>query len=137
MSCLPARSATQHVGEVAGDRDRIIVVKRGDWVVDVEIFVRLVGNVAIKHPLADGHKEAPDEDVLLATRDLDIRRLTFAERDLPIGVVDIEVEVGIAIEVAGNRFVQRKVFQTIEETGIWVELEMPDGVAFQIVVPGE
>jgi len=62
---------------------------------------------------------------------------SLAERDLPVGVVDIKVEVGIAIEEAGNRLVQGKVFQTIEETRVWVELEMPDGVAIQIVIPGE
>ena len=105
MLCLPAHSATQHDGEIAGDRDRIIVVQRGDGIVDIKIFVRLIGNMAIKHPLANGHEEAPDEDVLLATRDLDIRRFTLAERDLSLGVVDVKVEVSIAMEVAGNRFV--------------------------------
>jgi hypothetical protein len=29
--------------------------------------------MAVEHPLADGHEEAPDEDVLLATGDLDVR----------------------------------------------------------------
>ena len=77
-------------------------------VIDIEIFMRLLGDVPIKHALADGHEQAPDEDVLLAARDLDIRRLSFSERNLPFSVVD--VEVGIAIEVAGNRFVQREVF---------------------------
>ena len=79
-------------------------------VIDIEIFIRLLGDVPIKHALADGYEQAPDEDVLLAARDLDIRRLSFSERNLPFSVVDVEVEVGIAIEVAGNRFVQREVF---------------------------
>ena len=75
MLCLPARSASQHASEVAGHRNRIVIIQRGDGVVDIEIFVSLIRIVAIKHPLADGHEEAPDEDVLLAARDLDICRL--------------------------------------------------------------
>ena len=134
---LPAGGATQKLGEVAGHSDRVVVIERGDGVIDVEEFVRLVGDVAVEHPLANRHEEAPDEDVLLATGDFDVLRLFFAEGHFPFGVVDIEVKIRVAIEVACDGFVQREVFQAVEEGGVRIELEIAGGVSIQIVFPGE
>ncbi len=82
--------------------------------------------MAIEHALADGHEEAPDEDVLLASGYLDVLRPTFAERDLPCFVINVKVKVGVAAEIARNCFVERQVFQTIEESGVGIQPQMPD-----------
>ena len=97
--------------------------------------------MAIEHPLADRHEEAPDEDVLLASGDLDVRfqnalrsapvdSQNFAERlTFQSVVVDVEVKVGIAAEVARNGLVEGEVSQAVEESGVRIELEVAGSVS--------
>src|SRR5690606_11388930 len=68
----PARSPAKELREVTGHGYCVIVIQRGDGIVDVKVFLRLIGDVPIKHPLADSQEKTPDEDVLLATGNLDI-----------------------------------------------------------------
>ncbi len=56
----------EELGKITGDGNRVVVVQRRDRVVDVEVLLPLIGFMPIQHPFADGHKNAPDEDVLFA-----------------------------------------------------------------------
>ena len=61
--------------------------------------------MTIKHPFTDGHEKAPDEDVLLASRNLDILVNALPKRHLPFGVVDVELKLGVSPKVARDRFI--------------------------------
>ena len=51
--------------------------------------------------------------------------------------INVEVEIGVAAEIARNRFVEREVFQAIEESGVGVQPQVTYSVACEIVVPSE
>jgi hypothetical protein len=57
--------------EVVADDDRVVFVEGRNRVVDISVFDPLVCFGPVECELEDGEEEAPDEDVLLAARDLD------------------------------------------------------------------
>lgn len=94
----------QQLREVAGDGNGVVVVERRDWIVDIEELHPGIRRVTVDRALAQGHEQAPDKEVLFAARDFDVRVVALAERDGPLGVIDVEVQIGIAAEVGLDGF---------------------------------
>ena len=129
--------------------------------------VVVTGSIVIERELDDGEEEAPDEDVLLATGDLDgllamgfvlVFALTLprvravdlvasgavllhpelsCEDHLPGGGVNPELEVGVAVKQGADSIVHLHRLETGEQARIRVERQLPLAVILQIVVPRE
>ena len=93
--------------------------------------------MAVDHPFADRHEQAPDEDVLFAARHLDVLGIAFAERDRPVAVVDVEIKIGIAPQVGLDIFFQRQLLDARKEPRCGIDTQHPLAVVVQVVVPME
>ena len=112
----------------------------------------------VKRELEDREEEAPDEDVLLAARNLDAVHLVgprvvphaaqylAGEGHLGAGdvasplierEVDLEVEVRVAVEQGADAIVHLHRLEAREEARIRVERQLPLAVIREIVVPHE
>lgn len=134
---LSLTGALHELGEVATDLDGVVVVERGNGVVDVDELYPVVGWVIVEDPLANGHEKAPNKNRFFTARDLDVGLVSDAEGHRPILVVDIEIKIGVAVKIPGDRFVQSEISDAIEEFGIGVEFEVASTVTIEIVVPSE
>lgn len=54
----------QQLREMADYSDCVVVIQRGDGVVDIDIFDPAIGLLLIHGQLGDGEKETPDKDIL-------------------------------------------------------------------------
>src|SRR5665811_921801 len=125
--------------------DGVLLVQRRDRVIDVNVFHPVVRLRPVESELHDGQEEAPDEDVLLAARDLDavlgpvalaVGNLT-REDHFPLVGVDAKVESRVSVEQAADAVVHLQLAQPGKESGIGVDLQGALAVALQVVVPRE
>src|SRR5689334_1033916 len=107
----------EHLRQVIRHSNRVVFVQRRNWIINVDVLHPAVRLGTIEHELHDGEEEAPDEDILLTTRDLYRNRfavlVTIAEEHhrrrksslhfirgsywRPAVVVNVKTEVGVSV----------------------------------------